>query len=136
MVTWEQVDRLASRLPEVARGTTRGLLAWKCRDKLFAWERPLRKADLEALGDRAPEGPILGVRVPDLWSKDALIAANPAVYFTTPHFDGYAAVLVQLDHIETDELEERLTEAWRTRAPKRLIREYDRTRPPEGSEDG
>lgn len=132
MVTWEEVDRLASGLPEVAKGTSRGLLVWRCRDKLFAWERPLRKADLEALGDEAPEGPILGVRVSDLWSKDGLMAANPVVYFTTPHFNGYPAVLVQLDHIETDELEERLIEAWRTRAPKRLIREFDRTRSQEG----
>lgn len=124
MATWDDVDRLASALPEVSKKTSRGLPSWAVRDKGFMWERPLRKADYEALGDEAPDGPILGVMVPDLVAKEALIADDPAVYFTTPHFDGYPTVLVQLDHIESDELEEVVVEGWLTRAPKRVAEEF------------
>lgn len=88
------------------------------------WERPLRKPDLQALGDAAPGGPILGVRVEHLGAKEALLADDPEVFFTTPHFDGYAAVLVRLDRIALDELREVIVEAWLTRAPKRLAQAY------------
>jgi hypothetical protein len=94
------------------------------RDKTFAWERPLRRADLLALGDAAPAGPILGVRVPDLGAKEALLADDPDVYFTTPHFNGYPAILVRLGEIAVPELDELLTEAWLCRAPKRLAAAY------------
>lgn len=125
MVTWDEVDRLASALPDVCRQASYGGLAsWKVGKKGFAWERPLRKPDLEALGEAAPRGPILGVRVPDLVTKDLLLQARPSVCFTTPHFDGYPAVLVQLDHIDADELEELLVDAWLAQAPKRLATQY------------
>ena len=91
---------------------------------MFAWERPLRKSDLKALGDSAPGGPILGARVEHLIAKDALLADDPSVFFTTPHFDGYPAVLIRLPEIDVDLLEEVLAEAWLTRAPKRLARDY------------
>jgi hypothetical protein len=84
------------------------------------WERPLRRSDLEALGDAAPTGPILGVRTEHLVAKEAILQSDPAVFFTTPHFDGYPAVLVQLDRIGVDELREVIVEAWLARAPKRL----------------
>lgn len=84
----------------------------------------MRKADYQALGDAAPDGPILGVRTPDEMVKEALIVDDPAVYFTTPHFDGYPVVLVRLDEIPLDELEEIIVEAWITRAPKRLAQEH------------
>ena len=93
-------------------------------NKGFVWERPLRKADLEALGDRAPAGAILGARVEHLVAKAALIADDPDVYFTTPHFDGYPTVLVRLEQIPLDELQELIVEAWLVRAPKRLARDY------------
>jgi hypothetical protein len=94
------------------------------RDKGFVWERPLRAADLEALGERAPTGPILGARVEHLGAKEALVADRPDVYLTTPHFDGYPAVLVVLDRIEPAELRELIVEAWLARAPKRLADRY------------
>jgi hypothetical protein len=97
---------------------------WLIRDKLFVWERPLRQSDLRALGDAAPDGPILGARVEHLVAKEALIADDPDVYFTTPHFDGFPAVLVRLEKIKLDELEELIVEAWLARAPKRLAKEY------------
>ncbi|SCE96188.1 MmcQ/YjbR family DNA-binding protein [Micromonospora mirobrigensis] len=121
MATWDDVRRLALALPETTeRGTYDDLPAWRVRDKSFVWERPLRRAELDALGDAAPGGPILGARVPDLGAKEALLADDPEVYLTTPHFDGYPAVLVRLDRIDVDELTELVTEAWRARAPKRL----------------
>ncbi|MFI2647924.1 MmcQ/YjbR family DNA-binding protein [Micromonospora fulviviridis] len=121
MATWDDVRRIALALPETTeRGSHDDLPAWRVRDKLFVWERPLRRADLDALGDAAPDGPILGARVPDLGAKAALLADDPEVYFTTPHFEGYPAVLVRLDRIGVEELTELVTEAWYARAPKRL----------------
>jgi hypothetical protein len=125
MAGWDDVRRLALALPEAREGEHgEGLPQWRVRDKAFAWERPLRKGDLQALGDAAPDGPVLCASVPDLHAKEALLADDPAVFFTTPHFNGYPAVLVRLDEIAEPELEELLTEAWLARAPKRLAKEF------------
>lgn len=125
MANWKDVRRIALALPEATERVLReGLAQWRVRDKLFAWERPLRQADIHALGRRAPRGAILAARVPQLGAKEALLATNPKVYFTTPHFDGYPAVLVRLGRIGVGELEELLVEAWAARAPKRAAKEY------------
>ena len=124
MASWDDVRRIALGLPETSEGTTWGSAAWKVKDKLFVWERPLRKSDLAALGDAAPDGPILGARTEHLIAKEAYIADAPDVFFTTPHFDGYPAVLVQLDAISPDDLEEVIVEAWLARAPKKLVDAY------------
>lgn len=121
MATWDDVRRIALGLPETAE---RDGSQWRVKDKLFAWERPLRKADLEALSDAAPKGQILGARVPDVGAKEALLADDPEVFFTTPHFDGYPAILIQLDKIGVPELEEVLVEGWLAQAPKRLAAQY------------
>jgi hypothetical protein len=125
MATWDEASRLALALPQTVEETSgEGLLAWSVKARKFAWERPLRRADLQALGLAAPEGPVLAARVPDLGAKEALLADDAEVYFTTPHFHGFPAVLVRLDRIPVPELEELLVEAWLARAPKRLAREY------------
>ena len=124
VATWDDVGRLALALPETSEGLSRGLRQWRVKDKGFVWERPLRRADLEALGDEAPEGPILGARVEHLVAKEALLADDPSVYFTTPHFDGYPAILVRLDRIGLEDLEELIVEAWLARAPARLAKSY------------
>ncbi|GAA1671355.1 MmcQ/YjbR family DNA-binding protein [Fodinicola feengrottensis] len=125
MATWDDVRKIALALPEATEKPSYDALpAWRVKDKLFGWERPLRKSDLAALGDTAPQGPILGARVPDLGAKEALLADRPDIYFTIPHLTGYPAVLVRLDRITIDELTELLTEAWLCRAPKRLAREF------------
>jgi hypothetical protein len=85
---------------------------------------PLRQSDLRALGDAAPDGPILGVRVEHLVAKEALLADNPEAFFTIPHFDGYPAILVLLEKVSLDELEELIVEAWLSRAPKRVAKAY------------
>lgn len=120
MASWENVRRLAMALPGTSERLSRGSCQWRVKDKLFVWERPLRRKDLEALGDRAPDGPILGARVEHLGAKEALIAEDPSVFFTTPHFDGYPAILVSLERVAIDALQELIVEAWLARAPKRL----------------
>jgi hypothetical protein len=122
--TWDDVRRIALDLPDTGEQLSHAHASWRVRDKLFVWERPLRAADLRALGDAAPTGPILGARVEHLGAKEALLADDPSVYFATPHFDGYPAVLVRLERIAADELEELIVEAWLCRAPKRLAKEY------------
>jgi|SRR6185503_4308629 hypothetical protein len=124
MATWDDVQRLALALPETSEAISREQRHWRVKDKSFVWERPLRRADLEALGAEAPEGPILGARVEHLIAKEALLADDPEVYFTTPHFKGYPAVLVRLERIGLDDLQELVVEAWLARAPKRLAQAF------------
>jgi hypothetical protein len=124
VASWDDVRRLAFALPATSERTSRGNRRWLVKDKLFVWDRPLRRADLEALGEQAPQGAILGARVEHLVAKEALLANDHGVFFTTPHFDAYPAVLVRLDEIAISDLHEVIVEAWLARAPKRLARSY------------
>lgn len=124
MASWDDVRQIARTLPETTERVSRDVRQWRVKDKLFVWERPLRRTDLAALGDDAPDGPILGARVEHLGAKDALLANDEDVFFTTPHFDGYPAILVRLDRITTEGLDEVIVEAWLARAPKRLRKSY------------
>jgi hypothetical protein len=121
---WDDVRTLALTLPDTDEHVSRGSAAWRVHGKMFVLERPLRARDREELGDHAPSGPVLGARVESLAAKEALVADDPAVYFTTSHFDGYPMILVALDAISRTELEELVVEAWLSRAPKRLARGY------------
>lgn len=120
MATWNDVDRLATALPDVLRQPDGNGYKWEVRKKHFAWERPLRKRDLEELGSAAPSGEIMGAMVADLNEKRGLIGSNPEVFFTVPHFANYPAVLILIEKISLDQLNEVLTDAWLVRAPKRL----------------
>jgi hypothetical protein len=124
VATWDDVRRLALALPETSERLSRGNAQWRVKDKLFVWERPLLAPDRAALGDGAPDGPILGARVEHLVAKEALVADPSGVYFTTPHFDGYPAILVVLEQITLGDLEEVTTEAWLARAPAKLAQAY------------
>jgi hypothetical protein len=125
MATVDDVRRLALALPETSEDAGRhGLWSWRVKTKLFVWERPLGKGDRAALGAAAPDGTILGARVPDEGAKFALVASDPDVYFTIPHFNGYPAVLIKLDNIEVPELEEVVVEAWLLRAPPKVAKAY------------
>jgi hypothetical protein len=118
---WTTYDGWRSRCPRPPEDTDRrGLASWRVKDKLFVWERPLGKS----LGDAAPDGVILGARVPDEGAKHALIAAEPGVYFTTPHFNGHPAVLVRVGEIADDVLEELVVKAWIHRAPPKVAAAY------------
>ncbi|MGH3676263.1 MAG: MmcQ/YjbR family DNA-binding protein [Mycobacterium sp.] len=121
MASWADVARIVAALPETTEATPRN---WRVRKKLIAWERPLRKADYQALGAAAPDDDILGARVADEGVKFALIADDPGVYFTTPHFDGYPMVLVRLAEISVPELTELITEAWLAQAPKTVVKAF------------
>ena len=122
MATWDDVAHICRTLPATTEQPTYGgARSWRVRGKAFVWERPLRRKDLEELGDAAPTGPVLAASVPDEGAKAALIAAEPDVYFTTSHFDGYPAVLCRLDVLDEQSLIELATEAWACRAPKRLV---------------
>jgi hypothetical protein len=132
VATWDDVRRIALALPATSEESSRGIPGWRVKDKTFVWERPLRKADVKALGDRVPDGPILAAYVADVGVKEALLADDPDFFFTTPHFDGYPAVLVRLERITVAELDELIAEAWLVRAPKRLAKEYLAASPPSG----
>jgi hypothetical protein len=126
MADWDEVRRIALSLPETSESILgHGKVAsWKVRDKTFVWERPLRPKEAQELGDAAPTGPILAARVEHFGAKEALLADDPDVYFTTAHFEGYPAILVRLDVIALADLNELIAEAWLARAPKKLAESY------------
>ena len=123
MADFADVRRIAMALPGSEERLSRERLQWRVGGKLFVWERPLRPKEVEELGAAAPDGPILGARVEHLHAKEALLAEEPDVYFTTSHFDGHPSVLVRLERIAGPALEELVTEAWFARAPARRAHE-------------
>jgi hypothetical protein len=124
MATWHDVARIIGTLPEVTEGKSRGSRTWDVDGKTFAWERAFSKADLKRYGDQTPPaGPILAVRVADLAEKEAVLAAGHRGIFTIPHFDNYAAVLVDLPKVSARVLRETLEDGWLSRAPERLTAE-------------
>lgn len=122
MVTIEIVEHVVAGLPEVVETTSRGNRCWSVRSKMFAWIRPFSKADLKRFGGApVPSGTILAVRVDDLVDKEAVLAEGRPGFFTIPHFDGYAAVLIQLELAERLDVEEALVDAWLAMAPTMLV---------------
>jgi hypothetical protein len=132
MVSLDDVASIATDLPEVVEIEQRGGRAWAVPGatrsggaKVFAWERAFSKADIRRYGtETPPDGPIVAIRLADLHEKEALLAENPDGFFTIPHFDGYAAVLVQLDAVAEEALREALLDGWRACAPPELADRY------------
>jgi hypothetical protein len=123
MVTVADAAKLAKALPEVTESTRYGGRTWAVGDRVFAWVRAFSKADLKRFGDEEPpSGPILAIMVADLMEKEAALAANPEAFFTIPHFNGYAAVLVQLDKVTKTTLKKALAEGCRAMARKKPAR--------------
>lgn len=125
MVTLEDVARIAAQLPAVTVGERYGNRTWSVAGKAFAWDRPFSKADIKRFGTTTPpQGPILAVRVADLAEKEAVLATSSTAFFTIPHFNGYAAVLIQLSSVEPPELQDALVDAWLACAPSPLADAY------------
>jgi hypothetical protein len=125
VATLDDVSRIAVGLAEVTEDDSRGRLSWAVAGKTFAWERPYSKADIKRFGDETPPPqPILAVRVEDLVEKEAVLAAGTKGIFTIPHFDGYAAVLVELRKVGMRGLKDVLADGWLARAPRDLAEQY------------
>jgi hypothetical protein len=131
MVSLDEVAALAVALPEVTEGERHGQRTWNVAGKTFAWERAFSKADVKRFGAApVPDGPILAVRVSDLGEKEAVLAEQPKGFFTIPHFDGYAAVLVQLRVASKKAVREAILDGWLALAPPKLADEYLAGHPP------
>ncbi|GAB4084806.1 MmcQ/YjbR family DNA-binding protein [Myceligenerans cantabricum] len=125
MATYEDVARLVADLPETTEGTRYRGRSWFVAGTAFAWERSFSKADIKRFGDEpVPTGPILAVTVDDLGEKDAVLAAGRPGLFTIQHFDGFPAVLVQLDVVADEHLAEALQDAWLSKAPDDLAERH------------
>ncbi|MEP7113494.1 MAG: hypothetical protein ABI862_09535 [Ilumatobacteraceae bacterium] len=125
MVSLEEVGRLASAMPGVTEEDRRGHRSWAVAGRTFLWERPFSKADIKRFGGATPpDGPIVAVAVEDLGDKEAVLAEQRRGFFTISHFDGYAAVLIQLDVVLKRPLHEAIVDGWLACAPQALGDEY------------
>jgi hypothetical protein len=126
----DDVRRIALALPEVVEGEDG--FGFSVRGKSIAWSWKERVHPKQA---RVPRDDVLAVRTPDQQDKAALIAGDPDVFFTEPHYNGFPAVLVRLPLVSLTVLEELLVDAWRVQAPKRLVAQTI-VQPPSESDTG
>jgi hypothetical protein len=110
MLSWDDILELVADLPEIENGMSYGTPALKVRGKF--------------MGRLRDDGTVMVVKC-DLEEKPFLLEANPETLFTTPHYDGYGAVLVRLDAVQPDALRELLIDAWLLAAPKRLVAQFN-----------
>ena len=125
MVSVDEMVAIATALPNVTEGSRWGMRTWMIGTKGFAWERPFSKADVKRFGaNPTPSGPIVALAVEDLNAKESVLSAAPKGVFTIAHFDGFAAVLVQLDVVTKRTLQRLLEDAWLACAPQQMADAY------------
>jgi hypothetical protein len=127
VTTMADLDELARSMPQTTKDVSDdGRPSYRVHGKLFCCQRGRRPDAIDPqTGERLDD--VLMFRVADLDVKELLLADDRGVFFTTPHFDGYPAVLMRipdLDRIDCDELRDMVAEAWLTRAQKRLARRW------------
>ena len=126
MATMKDLDRIALSLPQVTKELSDdGRPSYLVHGKMFCFHRGLRKDAVDENGERLDD--VLMFRVPDVEVKELLLTDSRDVYFTTPHFNGYPAILVRirdLKRIDRDELHDLVAEAWLTRAQKRVAKAW------------
>jgi hypothetical protein len=127
MATMADLDELALALPETTKEVSAdGRPAYLAKGKLFCLHRSRRPDAVDPeTGQRLDD--VLMFRVADLGQKELLLADDRGLFFTTPHFDGYPAVLLRipdLARMDREELQDTLVEAWLTRAPKRVAKAW------------
>jgi hypothetical protein len=108
---WDDIREIALSLPEAEETGPKEKPSYRIRGKPFAWR------------SRVQDGATLALRV-DRDEKPLILDAHPDLYFETPHYANYPAVLVHLDAIGVDELRERLEDAWLIQAPKKLAKAF------------
>ena len=124
--TQAHVRRIALSLPEAVEAGDRFAFSVPSKGKLkgFVWvwmERVVPKKP------RVPNPGVIAVRVANLGQKDALLSAEPAKFFTEPHYNGFPAVLVRLNAVSVADLEVLIAEAWRCQAPAALVQRMTRS---------
>lgn len=111
-MTFDAVEAMVTKLPGVTVAEKWGNKTWLVNGKFFVWQRAFSKADLKRFGDEPPPaGPILAVRVESLDAKEALLAMERPGFFTIPHFNGYAAILIALRKARVKDVRAVITDA-------------------------
>ena len=125
MVRLDDVATMAMELPEVSVGERYGNRTWFVAKRAFVWDRPFSKADVKRFGAvTPPDGPIIAVAVADLGEKEAVLAEGAKGIFTIQHFDGFAAVLIQLKVATKRTVRDAIVDGWLACAPRQLGDDY------------
>lgn len=118
MTDGDDVSRIALSLPETIQNGS----AFEVNKKGFAW---YYQEKVEGLRGRVEHLDVLAILVADLMEKEILLTMDPEKFFTDAHYKNYPAILVRLPAVDTDDLTELLTNAWRLRAPRKLVTEFN-----------
>ena len=124
MATLNDVRRICAKLPGTSEDGKRFGFSVENKGKakgfLWSWQERIDPKKPRVSNDK-----VLAVMVPSLTAKEAILASDPEKFFTEPHYNGFPAVLVRLEKIKPRELADLIVEAWRCKAPKDLVREFD-----------